>query len=137
MPPAPSADTISYGPSLVPGLRAMAEDYRRLKTAAHPKYLGACPNLASRKLGWGVSPNAVGGELPIIYSASDADVAGLRSLGTLRSLELDVVAFFQRFESSSLDRAEVHEQIFSAVIGSDEPESLCIVKPLHSTLCHF
>src|SRR5947209_15796965 len=118
----------------------MAQDYRRLKTAAllntsadapnpSPKHKARVGRFAKRQIG----PSLPGRD----YSASHADVARLRTLRTLRSVELDVVAFFERFESSSLDRAEVHKQIFSAVIGSDEPESLCIVEPFHRTFCHF
>ena len=64
------------------------------------------------------------------------DVGGLPALRTLNNFEGHFLAFFERLEAAHVDRGEMREQIFAAIIGSNETETLCIVEPLNSTVCH-
>src|SRR5919109_1338337 len=66
----------------------------------------------------------------------DLDVRGLRALGGLAELVLDLRAFRQRAESLTRDTREVHERILPPVIGGDEPEALLVAEPLDDTSCH-
>jgi len=54
----------------------------------------------------------------------------LRSLLALYDIELDFVAFLQRFVSVQLNRGVVNEYIWP-VFASDESVALGVVKPLH------
>ena len=45
------------------------------------------------------------------------DVGGLKTLGALFDFELDLLAFFQGSETISLNRGEVNEDIFAAIVG--------------------
>src|SRR5690349_10592676 len=68
--------------------------------------------------------------------ASDlADVGGLKSLGTLHDLELNVVALGERPEPLGDDGGVVHEHVFATVLR-DEAKSLRIVEPLDRALRH-
>src|SRR5258708_1994491 len=49
----------------------------------------------------------------------NGDVRGLRALLTLLGLELDLRALGQRPVAAALDRAEVHEQVLTAVVRRD------------------
>src|SRR5690606_30299220 len=60
------------------------------------------------------------------------DVAGLRSLGALDDLELDLLALLERPEAGSLDRGEVHEDVV-APLALDEPVALRVIEPLDLT----
>ena len=64
------------------------------------------------------------------------DVRGLLALGTLNNFESHFLTFFERLEAAHVDRGEVREQVFAAVIGSDETETLSVVEPFNSTVCH-
>src|SRR3954447_6444624 len=71
-------------------------------------------------------------------SCSSADAAhrvGLRALLSLRHLELDALAFFERLVTIHLDGAVVNEDVATAVDG-DEAEALLRVEPLDCALCH-
>jgi hypothetical protein len=50
---------------------------------------------------------------------------------TLRDGKLHLLALRERAEALRLDRRLVHEEIFAAVLGGDEPEALGVVEPLH------
>ena len=58
-------------------------------------------------------------------------VLSLRTLLTLTNLELDLLAFLELAEATALDRGEVHEAIFSAVVRRDETIPLLSIEPLH------
>ena len=58
------------------------------------------------------------------------DVLGLRSLLSLTDLELDLLTFLELAEPAALDRGEVHEAIFSAIIRRDETVTLLRIEPL-------
>src|SRR5689334_11892940 len=55
---------------------------------------------------------------------NDPDVRGLRALGALAELELDLCAFGQRPEAIARDAGEVDECVLASVIGRDEAEAL-------------
>src|SRR3546814_5840062 len=57
---------------------------------------------------------------------------GLQALLALHDLERDLLAFLQRLEAVSLDRAEMDEQVLAAFRG-DEAEALGVVEPLDGT----
>ena len=48
----------------------------------------------------------------------------------------DLLAFLERLETAHLDRREVREQVFAAVIRGDEAIPLGIVEPLHRSCGH-
>src|SRR4051794_15029094 len=56
-------------------------------------------------------------------------VAGLLFKGDLRALG-------EGAEAVTLDRAVMHEEILSAVLGGDEPEALVVVEPLYGSRWH-
>jgi hypothetical protein len=57
-------------------------------------------------------------------------VLSLWTLLTLSDLELDLLAFLELPEAPALDRGEVHEAIFSAVVRRDETIPLLSIEPL-------
>src|SRR5205085_12595382 len=64
------------------------------------------------------------------------DVGRLLAFGALRHVEADFLAFFERLEALHLNRGEVREEVFAAVVRGDEPVTLRVVEPLHSSGCH-
>jgi len=65
------------------------------------------------------------------------NIGGLLAFGALSYFEGNFLSFLEGFESPHLDRREVREKIFTAVIGRNEAITLCIVEPFHSTCCHI
>src|SRR5207247_7358187 len=87
---------------------------------------------------WSVKPTR--GVPPAVFyelqRLSDlADVLRLQSLGTLGDLELDRIALGEAAEALSLDRREVDEHVRTRLLR-DKAKALCVVEPLHLTLCH-
>src|SRR6266496_5768364 len=66
----------------------------------------------------------------------DADVAGLGTFRALLDLVLDLGAFGEALEALAGDRAEVHEDVVTAVGLRDEAVALRVVEPLHGSGCH-
>src|SRR5262249_49126829 len=64
-------------------------------------------------------------------------VRGLRAFLALLGLVLHLRAFVERAVPRALDRAEVDEQVLTALVGGDEPVALVRVEPLDSSGCHF
>ena len=64
------------------------------------------------------------------------DVGSLLAFRALNYVEGDLLAFFERFETTHVDCGKVREQIFAAIIGSDKTKTLCVVEPLYGTSCH-
>src|SRR2546426_5418141 len=64
-----------------------------------------------------------------------ADPLGLRALGGVSNLELNLLALFERLVAISLDGGVVDENV-GAVLPRDESIALCVVEPLHPTLHH-
>src|SRR5574338_1718855 len=54
----------------------------------------------------------------------------------LRHVEGDLLAFLEGLEALHLDRGEMREEVFAAVVGRDEPVTLRVIEPLHSSGCH-
>ena len=64
------------------------------------------------------------------------DCCSLLAFGAHLHVEVDLLALLQRLEAASLNFGEMREQVFAAIIGSDEAEALRIVEPLNCTCCH-
>jgi hypothetical protein len=64
------------------------------------------------------------------------DVGSLLAFRALRDFELDFLTFFEGLKTVHVDCGEVCEQIFAAVIWSDEAKAFGIIEPLNSTSCH-
>src|SRR5207248_10910775 len=65
------------------------------------------------------------------------DVCGLWTFLPLDNLELDAIAFSERFEAAALNGAEVDEDVRASLAG-DEAVALGVIEPLHDALetCH-
>src|ERR1035437_846450 len=64
------------------------------------------------------------------------NVLRLPALGALGHVELHGLAFLQALEAASLNRGEVHENVF-AILTADKAVALGVIKPLHCSLfCH-
>src|SRR3954449_1089351 len=61
----------------------------------------------------------------------DPDVRGLRSLGRVAHLVLDLRALDEGAEAVARDAREVHERVLAPVVRGDEPEALLVAEPLH------
>ena len=64
------------------------------------------------------------------------DVGSLLAFRALRDFELNFLTFFEGLETVHVDCGEVREQIFAAVIWSDEAKAFGIIEPLNCTCCH-
>ena len=73
---------------------------------------------------------------PTGFLAGRLDIRGLLAFRALGHLELDLVALFEGLEARHLDRREMREQIFAAVIRRDEAVPLRVVEPLYRTGWH-
>ena len=60
------------------------------------------------------------------------DVLSLRALLTLSDIKLDLLAFLEFPEPAALDRREVDEAVFAAVVWRYETVTLLCVEPLHN-----
>jgi L-ascorbate metabolism protein UlaG (beta-lactamase superfamily) len=63
-------------------------------------------------------------------------ITGLGSLGTLRDVEFDIIAFGQRLKPLALDSGKMDEYILSTVL-LDKTKALGVVEPLHSAFCQL
>src|SRR5262245_2331628 len=63
------------------------------------------------------------------------NVLRLQTLWTLSDIELHIVALGEAAEALRLDRCEVDEHVRTRLLR-DKAKALCVVKPLHLTLCH-
>lgn len=64
------------------------------------------------------------------------DVGRLLAFGALCDFELDLLAFLKGLEAAGLDCREVSEEVFAAIIGSDEAETLGVVEPFNCAGSH-
>src|SRR5687767_12437013 len=69
-------------------------------------------------------------------SLDGPDVGGLRPLLPLAHVELDLLVLLEVAVALARDRAEVHENVGAAVVGSDEAEALLRAEPLDGTGGH-
>ena len=67
---------------------------------------------------------------------SDGDIGSLKPLGAALYIKCNLLAFSQGLETRSLDYAEMHEDVFTAIIRGNETKALGFVKPLNSTCSH-
>src|SRR4051812_31472833 len=66
-----------------------------------------------------------------------ADLRGLRTLRSLRDLELDALVLLERAVTVSDDRREVHEDIGATAVLGNETKALFGVEPLDAALSHL
>src|SRR6266545_8363178 len=83
----------------------------------------------------GLLISSEGGRPPTDPRLGLSDVGGLETLRAPGHLELDPIAFAEALEARGLDGAEVDEHVLAALLR-DEPETFCIVEPLHCAACH-
>src|SRR5215470_6813583 len=62
---------------------------------------------------------------------------GLTRLPVSNNVECDLLSFVEPMHPGAFDRADVHEDIFTAVIRLDEAEALLDIEPLHGSLRHL
>lgn len=72
----------------------------------------------------------------LLKKLSGLDVGSLLAFRALRDFELNFLTFFEGLKTVHVDCGEVSEQIFAAVIRSDEAKTFGIIEPLNSTCCH-
>jgi hypothetical protein len=65
------------------------------------------------------------------------DLSGFFSLGRLRNIELDPIAFIERALAFTDDFLEVSEHIATTIFFFDEAVAFSTIKPLHFTEWHF
>src|SRR3954451_1188065 len=84
---------------------------------------------------------SVGGITRGVFSrvvwSDGANTRGLRPLGALADLELDLLVLFKGAEAAALNLRVVDEHVGGAVLGGDKAEALLRVEPLHSSLWHL
>src|SRR3954451_18287272 len=84
---------------------------------------------------------SVGGITRGVFSrvvwSDGANTRGLRPLGALADLELDLLVLFKGAETAALNFRVVDKHIGGAVLGGDKAEALLRVEPLHSSLWHL
>src|SRR5580698_8503721 len=71
-----------------------------------------------------------------IVRSGRLDVRGLLALRTLANVEAHLLVFQKRLESLDANLREMREELFAAVVGGDEAETLRVVEPLHSSCWH-
>jgi hypothetical protein len=65
------------------------------------------------------------------------DIRCLLALRACRHIKADFLTFLQTLKAVALDRGKVREQIFAATVRSNKAKTFGVVKPLHSTCCHY
>jgi len=68
------------------------------------------------------------------HIADDHEIAGRHFAATIHKRELEALTFSQAFQTSAVERADVHEHIFAAVFTLDEAEALLTVEEFHNAL---
>src|SRR5450631_1456761 len=91
--------------------------------------------------GWVRKKKAPGTLTPGAFHYKDCSlcvlyVRRLLAFGALRDVEGNLLAFLEGLEALHLDGREVREEVFAAVVGRDEPVTLRVIEPLHSSGCH-
>ena len=64
------------------------------------------------------------------------DIRGLLALRALHDVEGNLLAFLQGLEAIHVDRGEVREEIFAAIVRSNEAKTFCVIEPFDGTECH-
>jgi hypothetical protein len=82
------------------------------------------------------SESALSGH-PVIGALEDCHCIRLRALLSFDYIELDLIAFFERFVPVPLNRRKVDEYV-RPIFASDESVTLGVLKPLNNSfvLCH-
>src|SRR5205807_7008920 len=113
------------------------------KTTRHTRAVGflSCAGAPQKQNPPGVLGGFLAGGAPpwarrLVKRSGGLNVRRLLSLGALGHFELDLLAFLERLEALHVDRREVREQVFAAVVRGDEPIALRVVEPLDGSGCH-
>src|SRR3954447_13794616 len=104
-------------------------------------------NLAARRVrlgglaGLDVPPRrpraASGASDGVEHRRSDgAHVGGVRALGALLDLVLDLRALRERLKAAAGDRGVMHEHVLALIVGRDEPVALVVAEPFHDSRGH-
>jgi len=75
--------------------------------------------------------------LIVLVALDGPNTRGLRPLGALADLELDLLVLLQGAEAAALDFRVVDENIRGPVLRGDKAEALLRVESLHSSLWHL
>lgn len=70
-------------------------------------------------------------------TSNGLNVGSLFSLWALYDIKGHPLTFLKTLEAAPSDCGKMSEQVFAAVFGTNEPESLCIVEPLNCTERQF
>src|SRR5690242_8838573 len=81
--------------------------------------------------------DCTGGPFRIGSSLDGANSGGLGALRAVADFELDLLVFLEGAEARTLDLRVVDKHVCGTVFGSNEPEALLRVEPLHSSLWHL
>lgn len=68
---------------------------------------------------------------------SSLQVAGSGTTALGHDVKSNLLTFVQALQASSLNSADVYENICTRTVGLDETETFLSVKPLNSTLSHI
>jgi hypothetical protein len=72
-----------------------------------------------------------------VLESLDTDSGGLALLWITLLLKGHLLTIIQGTQTGALDRTDVNENVGTAAVWLNEPESLCGVEPLHSTVRHL
>src|SRR5881409_3321740 len=100
----------------------------RWAAAARPWALGAVSRLCTNRRPQALPQGRPSGAASAVLDL--ADPLGLRALGGVSNLELNLLALFERLVAISLDGGVVDENV-GAVLPRDESIALCVVEPFH------
>jgi hypothetical protein len=78
----------------------------------------------------------------MILCAADLDSVQIVSRRLARlsigdNVESDLLSLVERTHASAFDRADVHEDIFAAIVRLDKAEALLVIEELHGSLRHM
>ena len=78
----------------------------------------------------------------MVLRAADLDSVqivrrGLACLSIGDNVESDLLSLVEDTHASAFDRADVHEDIFAAIVWLDKAEALLVIEELHGSFCHI
>src|SRR5215471_12233250 len=113
-----------------PSSRAIRQPCGRWSDAPVPAKSGPAPGNRTR------------GRIPPATTSHCSDGAqifrrGLARLSISNNIEKDLLSLVQARQPGAFNRADVHENVFAAVIRLDEAEAFLAIEPLHGSLRHI
>src|SRR5215212_4681300 len=127
-----SASTTSPLNSTVPSFAKRDQPYGNL--AARRVTLGG--SRVSMSHGVDHPPRAARSDGVEHRRSDGADVGGVRALGALLDLVLDLRALRERLKAAAGDRGVMHEHVLALIVGRDEPVALVVAEPFHDSRGH-